>query len=413
MSTINPLSRQVSAKIVYVGPGLSGKTTSLRYIHSRLSPDIRGDLVSLATDEDRTLFFDFLPLRVPRVHGLGVRLHLYTVPGQVFYAATRKLVLDGADGIVFVADVQPARREANIQSLESAKEHLEEMGIDLGEFPMVFQYNKRDLEGGLTDEELQADLNSWRMPEFDTVATEGTGVLEALRAIVTSVVRSLSGNANVRRGATYAPGARADTDIATQLARLADEEVGRALSAPAPEMVALPRNIKENATRRVLSDASPSRFGNLSPTPRSKSTPGTNGGPLPQIELEVEPLVEEAQDHIQTERPVAGVSFSELWDSGQRSPIALIESRITAQRYDDAVHHVASALAQLLNKLPVPEDTGMGSRAALAGLDGHEYLQLCRLASQPKETISLRDALFAFYVLVAAQVRVSSLNLTR
>ncbi|ABS25409.1 ATP/GTP-binding protein [Anaeromyxobacter sp. Fw109-5] len=191
MSTVNPLAREISAKIVYYGPGLSGKTTSLQQIHASVRPETRGQLVSLATEGDRTLFFDFLPLEIAHVRGLTLRLQLYTVPGQVFYDATRKLVLNGADGVVFVADSQPAARDSNAESFANLEANLAELGIPLAEFPHVHQYNKRDLPGALPLPELRAALNPHRVPEVESIASRGVGVLAALREITRLVVRDL------------------------------------------------------------------------------------------------------------------------------------------------------------------------------------------------------------------------------
>jgi signal recognition particle receptor subunit beta len=189
MSVINQSAREVYAKIVYYGPGLSGKTTSLKRIYESIRPTNRGEMVSLATEGDRTLFFDFLPVRVERVGDATVRLALYTVPGQVFYNATRKLVLQGADGVVFVADSQPAAMDNNIESMENLFDNLKEMGLD--GIPVVIQYNKRDVPGVLPVAELRALLNKKGFPDFETVAQTGVGLLEALRAITRQVIRSL------------------------------------------------------------------------------------------------------------------------------------------------------------------------------------------------------------------------------
>lgn len=191
MSIINHLSREISAKIVFYGPGLSGKTTSLKRVYESVNPDRRGEFVSLATETDRTIFFDFLPLRIEKVRGMTVRLQLYTVPGQVFYAATRKLVLNGADGVVFVADSQEVCKDANLESLEGLRENLETLGVDITAFPLVFQYNKRDLDHIMPVEELKSDLNSDNRPEFCTSATIGEGVLPTLKEITRLVIHSL------------------------------------------------------------------------------------------------------------------------------------------------------------------------------------------------------------------------------
>ncbi len=189
MSVINQSAREVYAKIVYYGPGLSGKTTTLKRIYESIRPANRGEMVSLATEDDRTLFFDFLPVRVERVGDATVRLALYTVPGQVFYNATRKLVLQGADGVVFVADSQPAAMDNNLESFENLHDNLREMGLE--GLPIVIQYNKRDVPGVLPVDELRATLNTRNFPDFETVAQEGRGILEALRAITRQVIRSL------------------------------------------------------------------------------------------------------------------------------------------------------------------------------------------------------------------------------
>ncbi|MBN1210073.1 MAG: GTP-binding protein, partial [Myxococcaceae bacterium] len=160
MSSVNLLAREVAAKIVFYGPGLSGKTTTLRKIYETVRPAHRGEMMSIATEGDRTLFFDFLPVKVERVNDCSVRLALYTVPGQVFYNATRKLVLQGADGVVFVADSQPEAFDSNRESLQNLEENLLEQGIRLDRFPLVMQWNKRDIDKALPVEQLRAALNT-------------------------------------------------------------------------------------------------------------------------------------------------------------------------------------------------------------------------------------------------------------
>src|SRR6056297_1265717 len=154
MSFINYASREINCKIVYYGPGLCGKTTNLQYIYQKTAPDAKGKMISLATETERTLFFDFLPLALGEIRGFKVRFHLYTVPGQVFYDASRKLILKGVDGVVFVADSQEERLDANIESLENLKVHLEEQGYELEKLPFVIQYNKRDLPNAASLEEM-------------------------------------------------------------------------------------------------------------------------------------------------------------------------------------------------------------------------------------------------------------------
>src|SRR6478672_478648 len=166
MSTVNVMAKEVAAKVVFYGPGLSGKTTSLKKIYESVRPAHRGEMMSLATEGDRTLFFDFLPVKVEKVGDCTVRLALYTVPGQVFYNATRKLVLQGADGVVFVADSQPAASDSNQESLRNLEENLFEQGIRLERFPLVLQYNKRDIPSSLSVDELRKLLNPRAVPDF-------------------------------------------------------------------------------------------------------------------------------------------------------------------------------------------------------------------------------------------------------
>ena len=191
MSSVNVMAREIAVKIVFYGPGLSGKTTTLRKIYESVRPANRGEMMSLATEGDRTLFFDFLPVKVERVGDFSVRLALYTVPGQVFYNATRKLVLQGGDGVVFVSDSQPEAMTSNRESLRNLEENLEELGIRLREFPLVLQYNKRDLPSALPVPELHAALNPHEAPEFETCATSGRGVLDTLKAITRLVIKDL------------------------------------------------------------------------------------------------------------------------------------------------------------------------------------------------------------------------------
>ena len=195
MTFINYAAREINCKIVYYGPGLGGKTTSLQYIHNRTLPSARGKLISLATETDRTLFFDFLPLDLGSIRGFRVRFHLYTVPGQVFYDASRKLILRGADGVVFVADSQPERFDANMESVRNLEINLREHGFDLRTMPYVLQLNKRDLARAMPVDELTKHLRYKDEPVFQTVATEGTGIFAALKDVSRQVL------GNLRRGA--------------------------------------------------------------------------------------------------------------------------------------------------------------------------------------------------------------------
>ncbi len=192
MSFINYSSREINCKIVYYGPGLCGKTTNLQYIYNKTNPDARGKMISLATETERTLFFDFLPLSLGDIRGFRTRFHLYTVPGQVFYDASRKLILKGVDGVVFVADSQEERYEANLESMENLRTNLKEQGYDLDRIPFVIQYNKRDLENAMVIEELRRTINpTGNVPDFEAVARTGKGVFDTLKAIARLVLIEL------------------------------------------------------------------------------------------------------------------------------------------------------------------------------------------------------------------------------
>ena len=194
MSFINYSSREINCKIVYYGPGLCGKTTNLQHIYARTNPAAKGKLISLATETERTLFFDFLPLSLGDIKGFKTRFHLYTVPGQVFYDASRKLILRGCDGVVFVADSQNERMDANLESFDNLRVNLADHGFDLDKMPLVIQYNKRDLPNAVQLEELRAQLNLRGVPDFPAVASRGIGVFETLKAIARLVLLELRKN---------------------------------------------------------------------------------------------------------------------------------------------------------------------------------------------------------------------------
>lgn len=192
MSMINYASREINCKLVYYGPGLGGKTTNLEYVYNKVNPDTRGKLISLATEQERTLFFDFLPVDLGSIRGFKTRFHLYTVPGQVYYNASRRLILKGVDGLVFVADSQAERMDANIAALENLYENLADYGYDASQLPIVLQWNKRDLPSAVPTDELRRQLNPMGLQEYEAVAVDGVGVFDTLKAVSKLVLKSLS-----------------------------------------------------------------------------------------------------------------------------------------------------------------------------------------------------------------------------
>jgi mutual gliding-motility protein MglA len=192
MSMINYASREINCKLVYYGPGLGGKTTNLEYVYNKVNPETRGKLISLATEQERTLFFDFLPVDLGSIRGFKTRFHLYTVPGQVYYNASRRLILKGVDGLVFVADSQAERMDANIAALENLYENLSDYGYDPYQLPIVLQWNKRDLPNAVPVDELRRQLNPMGLPEHEAVAVNGVGVFDTLKAVSKLVLKALS-----------------------------------------------------------------------------------------------------------------------------------------------------------------------------------------------------------------------------
>lgn len=193
MSFVNHNKKEVNCKIVYYGPGLGGKTTNIQHIYKKTSGENKSDIVKLNTENERTLFFDFLPLELGEIRGYKTRFHLYTVPGQVFYEASRKLILRAVDGLVFVADSQLEKMDANIESLKSLENNLSEQGYDINKIPFAFQWNKRDLPNVTSIESLEEKLNKWDNPSFEASAIKGEGVFETLKEVSKLVLMNLKG----------------------------------------------------------------------------------------------------------------------------------------------------------------------------------------------------------------------------
>jgi len=235
MASINYATREISCKIVYYGPGLSGKTTNLQIIHRKIPAETKSEMVSLATETDRTLFFDFLPLDLGSIKGFATKFQLYTVPGQVYYNATRKLVLRGVDGVVFVADSQRDKMQENLDSLKNLQENLKEYGIDLGSVPFVLQYNKRDLPGIASVAELDQQINWFKVPCYEAQAHQGIGVFTTLKAIGKIVIDTFNAKYTARQSSRR-PSSLPDTQSTISHAAVP----GSAAAAPPPRPAAPP-----------------------------------------------------------------------------------------------------------------------------------------------------------------------------
>ena len=373
MAALNPLTRELVFKIVFYGPGLGGKTTTLQTIHARTKPEHRGKLVSLATPTDRTLYFDFLPLRLAKVRGMSVRLQLFTVPGQVYFTATRKLVLTGADGIVFVADSQAARQDADQESLDDLNANLAEHGRSLSQTPHAFQWNKRDLEGAISAEELDRRFNLFAAPATGTVATTGEGVFESLEKITSLVLEAYK--AELPRFGT-GPGLLDAEDGGLEVAvrELAESPIPRRASSPLP---AATRSPPPSAATAVT----------LSPKP-SEGAPPPSHAPAPA-----------------SDAPGAGYSFAQLWPEAERAAVRQVEKELARGAWSEAVQAcdtvVARSLASAANlaggAVESPRDPALV--AQLLGLAGPDYLRFrrCVRLARGGGPIDSTDALAAYH----------------
>jgi len=287
MAVFNYAKKEIDAKIVYYGPAISGKTTNLQFIHQHLKPDQRGKIVSLATNEDRTLFFDFLPIELESVRGFKTRIHLYTVPGQVYYGATRRAVLTGADGVVFVADSHANRMEDNLISFKDLEDNLRYYGKKIETIPLIIQYNKRDLPNILSVEELNQKFNRFNSPSFESVATLGKGVFESLTMACRLVLKAIESGVESRRS----PGVAEKTPMAVSKG----VSPGKPTSSPEPH---LPRPEPAPSVRTLaMEKASAAAKGGqpILETPRAGSLPkekeappseAGNAGKSPSLRIE-------------------------------------------------------------------------------------------------------------------------------
>ena len=377
MSSVNLMAREVAAKIVFYGPGLSGKTTTLRKVYETVRPAHRGEMMSIATEGDRTLFFDFLPVKVERVGDCSVRLALYTVPGQVFYNATRKLVLQGADGVVFVADSQAEAMDANRESLANLEENLLENGIRLDRFPLVMQWNKRDLEGTLSVEELRRELNPRGVPDFETAATNGRGVLDTLKTITRLVIKDLRAKRIVPppRPSPTTPGG-APAGLEAQLAQHLHQR--QPPSAP---------------VSAIANTATVSAAG-LSPTP----VPRTLTTPAPP-RVEPTPVVANASPRVLG--PTSALAPGDLFDHARAA-----EAAFSAGDYTTCVTACTDAVRRAM---AFAGDGTLAQQAFLLHVDGADLLRLQGLSTQSH--LRVDDAAFSLYVLMQVFVRLNAVGL--
>lgn len=415
MAALNPLTRELVFKIVYYGPGLGGKTTSLQWIHEHSKAEHRGRLVSLATPTDRTLYFDFLPIRIPKVRSMSVRLQLFTVPGQVYFSATRKLVLTGADGVVFVADSQPGRMDANQESLEDLNNNLAEHGKSLSQTPHSFQWNKRDVPDVVGEDELDRRFNLFASPATGTIATQGIGVFEGLEKITRLVVDAYKaelpkgdkalptmvdseelGIAEAIRGLTESPLPRKSPMIADR-GSPAPPVVSPPAAAPLPE-VAVASPSTERSSERVKEAPV------TAPPPSSRAPhemllqPESTGSP--PLAPTVTPMP-----------PLAGFSMSALWPESDRAAARKVEALLANGDASGAivaceslVTRVLASGAALAGSLEAPRDPAIV--AMLLGLAGQRYLEfrsLVRAVKRGEPPVTLDDALLAY--LFASELR--------
>jgi signal recognition particle receptor subunit beta len=378
MAALNPLTRELVFKIVFYGPGLGGKTTTLQHVHAAAQPEHRGNLVSLATATDRTLYFDFLPVRLPKVGGMNVRLQLFTVPGQVYYSATRKLVLTGADGVVFVADSQPARMGANQEALDDLVANLLEHGRKLSTMPHTFQWNKRDLEGVAPEEELDRRFNVFGAPALGTVAVRGDGVFDGLDRITRLVLDAY------RAELPKARGSRPDFD---------------------PDAVSLAQVLRGHAEG--------------TPPP-----PGIESSPKPPAAAPSAPAAEALQAPSSPdlagsgpEPPGGGLTFAALWPEAERASVRRVEAQLAVGAAGEAIggcdRLVARALAAaagLFGAADAPRDPSLV--ALLLGVGGEHYLAFrARVrAARDGEPVTADDALGAYLFAAEVRRRVSALR---
>jgi signal recognition particle receptor subunit beta len=426
MPVVNPLARELVFKVVYYGPGLGGKTTSLQYIHATAKPEHRGKMVSLATPVDRTLYFDFLPIRVPNVRGLNVKLQLFTVPGQVHYNATRKLVLTGADGIVLVYDSQSARSDANLETLDNLRDNLAAHGRSVNEMPHIVQYNKRDLFDVLPIDELERQLNRAGAPSFATTATTGEGVYESLEAITRAVLDDFERRVPGQRGMGVTSLELPEGGLMEALKRAEDsdawgdelaERAARAVQRHPSGLLMLSElpdsDVGEAAAHAVIAGmgGEPS-----SPQPSTVLTPPPHFDTAPAVPPMTEPPpaprasnLPPAPDAIDAS---TGLSFELLWPQQERATVRDLEASIAQGDFERGVtladqlvaRALASAASLLGGSLDSPRDPA--TTALLLGLEGRRYLEFRGLVRDARSGrgVEISEALSAYAMAIEVRL---------
>jgi len=390
VSTVNLFTREVTVKIVYSGPSSAGKSSSLSFVHRSLRPDSRGPFAAVDTGVDRTLSFDCLPVNLPKVHGYSIRIQLFTVPGTVHYNSTRKQVLAGADGVVFVADSQRARRDDNSASFENLRDNLAEHGLRIETLPHVFQWNKRDLPDLLGVDELHRLLNPQGVRTFDSVATTGQGVFEALTAVTTLAIADLRSRGLLEAhdpmtASLSPPVARPDASIERQVKALSET----AAEGEAPETPPLPLTT-------VVRPAAPPFA--ASPPPLLPPRPPTNPpGPAP-APTSANPRTVPLSSPAWPARPALALVLPE---GSARSHVAAAEVELSRGRFNQAVRVAARAYTEAARPQAASADVASVLHALLVGIDGRRYVRFCEATARAEQGLCTQeDALFAIFFLV-------------
>ena len=405
MAQVNPLSREIHLKIVYYGPGLGGKTTTLQYIHDTADSGHRGKMVSLATPVERTLYFDYLPVRLPEIGGYALKLQLFTVPGQIHFNATRKLVLSNCDGVVFVADSQRSRLEANLESFDNLLFNLSDYKVDVETFPIIFHYNKRDLTDILTIEELEKELNRRGRASFGTCAVRGTNVYEGLECITKEVIRALKKKGETAGAAASKP-AQKNTALQVGQAAQAEPGVSRRERLPLEDAVSKIADFSVSPAAVPVLTPSPEVEASEREVPPPMERP-TIPAPFALTERAVsDPARARIDQSLQLRRAAQTVprfTMVPLWPEAAKKRGMEIETAICERRYLDAARLISAEL-ELIFTIHRRGKEGCSTETLVAflGLEAGRYHAVTALAAAKASDIVLADVLGAYLFLLQA-----------